>query len=328
MTESDLQTYTATIPTEQAGRRFDAVLAGIFSQFSRERLARWITARAVTLNGLYVLPRTRVIGGEVVTLRVEHTPCLEAEAEEMALDVLYEDADVLVLNKPASLVVHPGAGNATSTLVNGLLHRYPDTAKTLPRAGIVHRLDKDTSGVMVVALNLESYTELIRQFAARGVHRRYLAVVTGALVAGGHVEAPIGRHPRDRLRMAVRADGRFALTHYRLQERFRAHSAVECRLETGRTHQIRVHMASIKYPLVGDRLYGGPVKLPRKASPKLQETLRYFPRQALHAQVLTFVHPVHKHAIEISAPIPDDLIALMAALREDAKIALDEECNR
>ena len=233
------------------------------------------------------------------------------------LDVLYEDDAVFVIDKPAGLVVHPGAGNADGTLVNALLHRDPSLA-ALPRAGIVHRLDKDTSGVMVVARTLPAHTALVTQLSSREVHRQYLAVVTGALVSGGTADAPIDRHPRDRLRMAVREDGRDAITHFRLRERFRAHTALECRLETGRTHQIRVHMAHLKHPIVGDPLYGGSLKLPKGASEELVAALRGFKRQALHAETLEFVHPVSGEAIRCTAPVPDDLQALLAALRVDA----------
>jgi 23S rRNA pseudouridine1911/1915/1917 synthase len=244
-------------------------------------------------------------------------------AEDIALDILYEDDAVFVLDKPAGLVVHPGAGNPAGTLVNALLHRDPALA-TLPRAGIVHRLDKDTSGVMVVARTLPAHTALVAQLSARDVHRQYLAVVVGALVAGGTAEGAIDRHPRDRLRMAVREDGREAVTHYRLRERFRAHTALECRLETGRTHQIRVHMAHLKHPIVGDPLYGGPLKLPRGATPELVEALRGFRRQALHAEVLEFAHPLTGAPVRCSAPVPADLRDLLQALRADAAVHAEQ----
>jgi 23S rRNA pseudouridine1911/1915/1917 synthase len=234
--------------------------------------------------------------------------------------VLYEDAEVIVLDKPAGLVVHPGAGNPTGTLVNALLHHDPGLA-ALPRAGIVHRLDKDTSGVMVVARTLQAHTSLVSQLSERGVHRQYLAVVTGALVSGGTANAPIERHPRDRIRMAVREDGRDAVTHYRLRERFRAHTALECRLETGRTHQIRVHMAHLRHPIVGDPLYGGPLKLPKGASEALIEALRGFRRQALHAETLEFAHPASGEPVRCSAPVPGDMQQLLRVLREDAAAA-------
>jgi 23S rRNA pseudouridine1911/1915/1917 synthase len=261
-----------------------------------------------------------VHGGEAISLSVTLEPQTASEPEAIALDVLHEDAQVIVVNKPAGLVVHPGAGNPTGTLVNALLHRDPNLA-ALPRAGIVHRLDKDTSGVMVVARTLPAHTALVEQLSAREVHRQYLAVVVGALVSGGTADAAIDRHPRDRIRMAVRDDGRHAVTHYRLRERFRAHTLLECRLETGRTHQIRVHMAHLKHPIVGDPLYGGPLKLPRGASPELVEALRGFRRQALHAEVLEFAHPATGEPLRVSAPVPADMQALVGVLQADARVA-------
>ena len=248
----------------------------------------------------------------------------EALAEDIPLQVLYEDEHLFVLDKPAGLVVHPGAGNPTGTLVNALLFRDPSLA-AVPRAGVVHRLDKDTSGVMVVARTLQAQTALVEQLSAREVHRQYLAVVSGALVSGGTADAPIDRHPRDRLRMAVREDGRDAVTHYRLRERFRAHTALECRLETGRTHQIRVHMAHLKHPIIGDPLYGGALKLPKGATDELVAQLRGFRRQALHAETLEFVHPITGEAIRNSAPVPADMLALMKALREDSQLFAERE---
>jgi 23S rRNA pseudouridine1911/1915/1917 synthase len=313
---------TAVVPHEAAGRRFDAVLADLFPEFSRSRLSEWIKSGDALLDGRLVRGRDPVRGGESVSLTVVLEVQTHAVAEDIPLDVLYEDAAVFVIDKPAGLVVHPGAGNPAGTLVNALLHRDP-TLANLPRAGIVHRLDKDTSGVMVVARTLEAHTALVEQLSARGVHRQYLAVVVGALVSGGTANAPIDRHPRDRIRMAVREDGREAITHYRLRERFRAHTALECRLETGRTHQIRVHMAHLKHPIVGDPLYGGPLKLPRGATPALIETLRGFKRQALHAETLEFAHPVTGEPIRCTAPVPSDMRALMDALRDDQRAATE-----
>jgi len=308
----------ARVPESAAGRRFDAVLAELFPDFSRSRLAGWIRAGDVLLDGRQVRPRDPVRGGEQVRLAARLAVETDAVAQDIPLQVLHEDADVLVIDKPAGLVVHPGAGNADGTLVNALLHRDPALA-ALPRAGIVHRLDKDTSGVMVVARTLQAQTALVEQLSAREVHRQYLAVVVGALVSGGIADAPIDRHPRDRIRMAVREDGRDAVTHYRLRERFRAHTALECRLETGRTHQIRVHMAHLKHPILGDPLYGGPLKLPKGASDGLVAALRGFRRQALHAETLEFAHPSSGEAVRCSAPVPDDMLSLMAVLREDAR---------
>jgi len=317
----------ALVPAAAAGRRLDAVLAELFPEYSRSRLSAWIKAGQVTVDGAPARPRDPVHGGETIVLDAVEEVQTHAVAEDIPLDVLYEDEHVFVLDKPAGLVVHPGAGNPAGTLVNALLHRDPALDK-LPRAGIVHRLDKDTSGVMVVARTLQAHTALVAQLSAREVHRQYLAVVVGALVSGGTADAAIDRHPRDRLRMAVREDGKDAVTHYRLRERFRAHTALECRLETGRTHQIRVHMAHLKHPIVGDPLYGGSLRLPKGASEALIAALRGFKRQALHAEVLAFAHPVTGEAIRCEAPVPADMQALMALLREDAAAHAEAERTR
>lgn len=317
----------AVVPDSAAGRRFDAVLAELFPEFSRSRLTEWIKSGDVLLDGEPARPRDPVRGGEVATVNAVLDTQTHAEPEDIPLDVLYEDEHVFVINKPAGLVVHPGAGNATGTLVNALLFRDPSLS-ALARAGIVHRLDKDTSGVMVVARTVQAQTALVEQLSAREVHRQYLAVVVGALVSGGTADAPIDRHPRDRLKMAVREDGKDAVTHYRLRERFRAHTALECRLETGRTHQIRVHMAHLKHPIIGDPLYGGALKLPRGASDELIAALRGFKRQALHAETLEFVHPVTGETVRNTAPVPADTLALMAALREDSQRFAELERGR
>jgi len=314
----------ATVPDSAAGRRFDAVLAELFPDFSRSRLASWIKSGDARLDGREVRPRDPVRGGETVTLNAELEVQTHSEPEDIALDVLYEDEHVIVINKPPGLVVHPGAGNPAGTLVNALLHRDP-SLNTLPRAGIVHRLDKDTSGVMVVARTLQAHTALIEQLSSREVHRQYLAVVVGSLVSGGTANAPIDRHPRDRIRMAVRDDGRDAVTHFRLRERFRAHTLLECRLETGRTHQIRVHMQHLKHPIVGDPLYGGPLKLPKGATEELIAGLRGFKRQALHAETLEFIHPVTGEPVRCSAPVPDDLQRLIRVLHDDTRAAAERE---
>ena len=309
-------TRSEVVPSSAAGRRFDAVVAELFPEYSRTRLSEWIKAGDVLLDGAQVRGRDSVRGGEVATLSVILDTQTHSLPEDIPLDVLYEDSEVFVLNKPAGLVVHPGAGNSTGTLVNGLLFRDPALA-LLPRAGIVHRLDKDTSGVMVVARTLPAHTALVEQLSSREVHRQYLAIVVGSMVSGGTVNAPIDRHSRDRIRMSVREEGRDAVTHYRLRERFRAHTALECRLETGRTHQIRVHMTHLKYPIIGDPLYGGPLKLPKGATDELIAALRGFKRQALHAEVLEFKHPTTGEPLRISAPVPADMLALLKALRDD-----------
>jgi len=319
-TESHLnaQRLDATIPEHLAGRRFDQALAELFPDFSRSRLTAWIKSGAARLGGEAAAPRQIVRGGEAVALDVVMEREIGAQAEDIPLDIRYEDADLIVVNKPPGLVVHPGAGNPAGTLQNALLHHDPKLAE-IPRGGIVHRLDKDTSGLMVVARTLRAHTSLVEQLSERDVHRQYAAIVYGAMVAGGRVDEPIGRHSHDRLKQAVREDGRDAITHYRVRERFRTMTLVECRLETGRTHQIRVHMAHVKHPLVGDAQYGGLLKLPKGASADLVDALRAFKRQALHAEKLEFAHPKTGKPLAIEAERPADMERLLGALRADMK---------
>jgi 23S rRNA pseudouridine1911/1915/1917 synthase len=313
-----VQTLSARIPPESAGRRLDQALAELFPDYSRSRITAWIKSGDVLVDGATLLPRQIVRGGEQVTLRAQPTQEVALAPESIELDIRYEDADLLVLNKPPGLTVHPGAGQPAGTLQNALLH-YDAQLAAIPRAGIVHRLDKDTSGVMVVARSLRAHAALVEALQARNVHRQYLAVVYGAMIAGGSVDAPIGRHPRDRLRQAVVDEpaGKPAVTHYRVRERFRAHTLIECRLETGRTHQIRVHLAHVRHPLVGDPLYGGGLKLPKAANADLVQVLREFKRQALHAEKLEFAHPVSAKTISVSVDMPVDMQALVKALRAD-----------
>lgn len=310
--------HEALVPLAAAGRRFDQVLAEMFPDYSRSRLAAWIKAGAVTLDGAPAVPRYLLKGGEQVRLEAELEIEVSSAPEAIALDIVHEDEHLLVLNKPAGLVVHPGAGNPAGTLLNALLHHDPKLAE-VPRAGIVHRLDKDTSGLMVVARTLAAHTALVDMLSRHAVERQYEAVVLGALIAGGTVDAPLGRHHADRLRQAVRdeEDGKHAVTHYRLRERFRAHTLIQCNLETGRTHQIRVHMAHIGHPLVGDPLYGGSLKLPKRATPELVTALRSFRRQALHAERLSFEHPMHEEKLDFTATRPQDMDQLVAALKGD-----------
>ena len=311
--------HEAQVPLSAAGRRFDQALAEMFPDYSRSRLAGWIKAGAVTLDGTVAPPRQLLRGGEQVRVDAELANEVESAPEAIDLTIVHEDGHVLVLDKPAGLVVHPGAGNPAGTLLNALLH-HDATLAELPRAGIVHRLDKDTSGLMVVAKSLAAHTALVEMLSRHDVERQYEAVVLGTLVAGGTVDAPIGRHMGDRLRQAVRdeEDGKHAVTHYRLRERFRAHSLIQCNLETGRTHQIRVHMAHIHHPLVGDPLYGGSLRLPKGATPALVAALRGFRRQALHAERLAFEHPVTGQTLAFEAKRPADMEALIEALRADA----------
>jgi len=312
----------ATVPLASAGRRFDQVLAELFPDFSRSRLTEWIKSGDALLGGRVVKPKEAVRGGEAVALMARAEIETDALPEDIALEVLHRDADVLVVNKPAGLVVHPGAGNPRGTMVNALLHLDASLA-ALPRAGIVHRLDKDTSGLMVVAASQRAHTSLVEQLSGREVHRQYVAVVQGTMVAGSTVNAPIGRHPTDRVRMAVvkEGQGRDAITHYRVREKFRAHTLVECRLETGRTHQIRVHMAHARKPIVGDPLYGGAFRQPKGATEELAARLHGFRRQALHAEKLSFVHPGSGETMTFEAPMPADMQALVRALRDDTAAA-------
>ncbi|MDC8015810.1 23S rRNA pseudouridine(1911/1915/1917) synthase RluD [Tahibacter soli] len=320
---------TQEIPVALAGRRFDQVLAELFPDYSRSRLTAWIKSGDAQLNGETVPPRQLVKGGERVSLAAVASQEVPLAPEDIALDIRYEDADVLVINKPVGLVVHPGAGNPAGTLQNALLHFDPSLVE-IPRAGIVHRLDKDTSGLMVVARTLRAHTSLVEQLSERAMHRQYEALVIGPMISGGTVDAPIGRHPRDRVKQAIVDEpaGRPAVTHYRVRERFRAHTLLQCNLETGRTHQIRVHMSHIRHPLVGDTLYGGGMKLPKAATADLGEALRAFKRQALHAERLEFSHPAGGKTVAVEAERPDDLATLVKALRADTKEHLDAENGR
>ena len=311
---------SVSIPDSMRGRRLDQALAELVPDYSRSRLQQWIRAGQVILDDR--VPRTRDIvqGGEQVRIDAEVAAESAVEAQAIPLCVVYEDADVLVINKPPGLVVHPAAGNPDRTLQNALLHHDPELA-ALPRAGIVHRLDKDTSGLMMVARNLAAHNRLVTALQAREIRREYLAVVNTVLTAGGEVEAPIGRHPVDRKRMAVVAGGKPARTHYRVVERYRAHTLVRQRLETGRTHQIRVHMAHIHCPVVGDPVYGGRLRQPRGAGEALRNMLQGFRRQALHAQRLAFQHPGSGVPVSWEAPVPVDMQELIDALHADAEQA-------
>lgn len=312
------KSQTKTVPGELAGQRLDQALASMFPQYSRSRLKSWILAGFVTIDGSEKRPKDLVTGGEIVALR----PANEADAvcapEPMELDICLEDEDLLVINKAAGLVVHPGAGNPQGTLMNGLLHHDAGLAE-LPRAGIIHRLDKDTSGLILIAKNLGTHTALVRMLAAREISRKYRAVCVGVLTGGGTIDAPIGRHRVDRLRMSVRDDGKPAVTRYRVIERFVAHTYISVELESGRTHQIRVHFAYRRHPLVGDPVYGGRVRLPPACDEKLAETIRNFRRQALHAASLSFHHPVTNENVVVEAEPPADFERLLKVLRGHAE---------
>ena len=320
---SDTQHLTGEIPDNLAGSRLDQALASMFPDYSRARLQRWVKDGHVTVDGAKLRSKDVVHGGEQIELTVEMQQETTWRPQEIPLNIIYEDEALLIINKPAGLVVHPGAGNMDGTLSNALLHYAPEL-ESVPRAGIVHRIDKDTTGLLVVARNLVAQKSLTEQLQAREFERHYQAVCMGVMTAGGTIDAPLGRHPVNRLRQAVvgiegSSNGREAITHYRVAERFRAHTLVNVQLETGRTHQIRVHMAHIKYPLVGDPVYGGRLRIPPKITPEFDAILRKFKRQALHAASLGFKHPFSGEQVSWQAELPDDMVELLDACRQDLK---------
>ncbi len=310
--------HVTYIPVEYSGKRFDQALAAVFPGFSRSRLQQWIQQGHVHVDKRLPKSSERVHGGERVEILVPQTMEALWEPQAIPLDVVYEDDQLLVINKPAGIVVHPGPGNRDGTLLNAVLH-YAPQLQTVSRGGIVHRLDKETSGLLVVAKTEATRLKLIRELQKRRVKREYVALVNGVMVAGGEVQAPIGRHPRYRTRMAVNTRGKPAVSHYRVMARYRAHTLVHIHLESGRTHQIRVHMAHIGYPIVGDPVYGGRLRIPSAANERLTQALRGFRRQALHAVTLGLVHPVTGNSMEWTAPMPDDMKSLIEVLEEDAR---------
>jgi len=312
--EPQMPPQQGCISPELAGKRLDQAVAGLFPDYSRSRLQAWIGEGRVTLNGRPAKQRDKVAAGDVVELRAVREQQVQAQPQDIRLDILFEDEHLLVVNKPAGLVVHPAAGNPDSTLLNGLLYHEPNLVE-LPRAGIVHRLDKDTTGLMVVAKTQLAYQRLVAAMAAREIRREYRALVVGRLKVGGCIEQPIGRHPTQRTRMAVNPLGKPAVTHYRVLEQFRAHTLLKVTLETGRTHQIRVHMAHIRHPVFGDPVYGGRLQLPPGASDELKHLMRHFGRQALHARRLGLAHPVSGRALQWEAPLPLDMAELLEGLR-------------
>ncbi len=308
---------SADVPYEMGGQRLDQVAAQLFPEYSRSRLSGWIKDGRLQVDGQSLRPRDTVHGGSRLVLEAEQEAQGEWVAQDIDLDIVYEDEQILVLNKPAGLVVHPAAGHQDGTLLNALLHRVPDLVN-IPRAGIVHRLDKDTTGLMVVAKTLQAQTKLVEQLQARTVSRIYEAIVVGVVTAGGTIDAPIGRHGQQRQRMAVMDGGKPAVSHYRVLERFRSHTHVRVKLETGRTHQIRVHMAHVGFPLVGDPAYGGRFRIPPAASATLVDAIKSFPRQALHARFLELDHPLTGERMKWEAPLPDDLVWVLTLLRQDS----------
>lgn len=308
-----------TVPESCLGKRFDQTLAEMFPDYSRSRLKEWILAGHVSVNGQVVdKAREKMFGGEQIAINTEIEAEVRFEAQDIPLNIVYEDDDILVINKPAGLVVHPGAGNPDGTVLNALLHHCPQL-DVVPRAGIVHRLDKDTTGLMVVAKTIAAQTNLVESLQAREITREYEAVANGIMTAGGIVDEPIGRHATKRTHMAVTFSGRPSVTHYRVMEKFRLHTRLRLRLETGRTHQIRVHMAHITHPLVGDPVYGGRPRPPKNASEELREMLRQFKRQALHAAMLSLYHPITGEQMTWHAEVPKDMVALTDMLRADSK---------
>jgi 23S rRNA pseudouridine1911/1915/1917 synthase len=296
------------IPNEQAGLRLDQALSRLLPEFSRNRIQNWIRARKIAVDGEFATTRTKVHGGETIIVKPEPDPGTTPDiAEAIPLAVVYEDDQLLVIDKPVGLVVHPGSGNPRGTLLNALLYRVPQVAE-LPRAGIVHRLDKNTSGLLVVAKTLIAQTDLVRQLQARTVRREYLALVYGEMDRAGTVDAPLARDPHNRVKRTVHSMGKAAITHYDVIERFPGMSLLRCRLETGRTHQIRVHMQHIGHPLVGESVYSAS----RRGHAKIP-----FPRQALHAERLGLIHPASKAEMSWNSPLPPDFASLLQALRDN-----------
>jgi 23S rRNA pseudouridine1911/1915/1917 synthase len=304
------------IPVAYAGKRLDQALAAVCPELSRSRLQQWIQEGYVRLDATQPRRTHKVKGGEQVELYIPEVPEQPWQAQAIALDVIYEDQQLLVVNKPAGMVTHPAPGNREGTLLNALLH-HDATLNTVARAGIVHRLDKDTSGLLVIAKTEAVRLRLVAELRDRRLTREYLAVVNGVMIAGGEIEAPIGRHPRQRTRMAVAVRGKPAVSHYRVKQRFRAHTLVQVQLESGRTHQIRVHLAHIGFPIIGDRVYGGRVRIPPNCSEDLAQVLRGFRRQALHAARLGLIHPVSEERMQWTAPVPEDMRELIDALKQD-----------
>jgi len=307
------------IPEEMAGQRLDVALAVLYPDYSRNRLKQWILDGQILLNGLRVKPREKLLGNEIldVTFDVVVSDSIgNCQAEDIDLDIIYEDDSIIVINKPAGLVVHPAAGHHSGTLQNALLYHDKDLEK-VPRSGIVHRIDKGTTGLLIVARNIISHKYLVSQLQARDIHREYQAIVHGVMTGGGLIDQPIGRHPKDRKRMAVRDGGKDSVTHYRVKQRFREHTHIDVKLDSGRTHQIRVHMQHIRHSVVGDPVYSGRHRVPAQASEQLVQTLRNFKRQALHAFQLTLNHPKTKEEMRWQAPLPEDFDQLLQELEKD-----------
>ncbi len=314
-----------SVPESCLGKRLDQTLAQMFPDYSRSRLKDWILAGSVTVDGeVQTRAREKMYGGEIIAINAEVEAEVRFEPQDIPLNIVYEDDDILVINKPADLVVHPGAGNPDGTVLNALLNHCPEL-EVVPRAGIVHRLDKDTTGLMVVAKTIAAQTNLVDALQRREITREYEAVANGIMTAGGVVDEPIGRHATKRTHMAVTFSGRPSVTHYRVMEKYRLHTRLRLRLETGRTHQIRVHMAHISHPLVGDPVYGGRPRPPKNATPELLAMLRSFKRQALHAAMLSLYHPITGELMTWHADLPEDFVELVQLLQEDNKLNAQQE---
>ena len=316
---SELLKLDGIIPEECSGLRLDQALAQLFSDYSRGQITKWIKAGHVLVNDKKLRPRDIISGGEFVLITA-HIEVVDNTwiAEAIQLDIIYEDDDIIILNKPAAMIVHPGAGNNDGTLVNALLHHSPQL-EAIPRAGIVHRIDKGTTGLLMIAKTLQAHNSLVTQLQERTVLREYQAITMGVMTAGGTVNEPIGRHPVERKRQAVISSGKHAVTHYRVEHRYRAHTHIRCKLETGRTHQIRVHMAHLRYPLLGDPAYGGRLRVPKGASEETQYALQTFKRQALHAGSLGFIHPSSGKEVSWQVDMPEDMLNILAVLAKDQK---------
>ena len=307
--------FNIIIPDRLIGQRIDSAMAQMLPDYSRSKITTWVRSGGALINGKTFKPKEKILGGEIVTLNIKAEKTNDWKAEDIPLDIVFEDNNIIVVNKPVGLVTHPGAGNWTGTLANALLHYDPSLAN-LDRAGIVHRLDKNTSGLMVVARSELAQKNLVEQLQTHAVSREYSAIVYGHMISGGTVDEPIGRDPKDRIRQAVVEDGKDAVTHYRVIDRFAHHTHVKAILETGRTHQIRVHLSYIGHPLIADPMYGGKIRFPKKADDHLKNALKKFNRQALHAKKLTLTHPITFEQMSWKAPLPQDLQDLLKVLQE------------
>jgi len=314
---NELIQIDTVIPEEMSGKRLDKALAKLLPEHSRARLQGWIRDGYVLIDKKLMRPRDKIQGGEQVEIRAEIEVQISASPENIPLQIVFEDEYLIIINKPAGLIVHPGAGNPQHTLMNALLH-HDQKLDQIPRAGIVHRLDKDTSGLLVIARTPQSHTSLVKQLQTRDMHREYVTIVSGTMTAGGTIDQPIGRHPKHRTRMAIVKNGRTAITHYRIIRKYRHHTQLQVNLETGRTHQIRVHMTWHHHPIIGDPVYGTKKQLVKGMDANLANIVTAFPRQALHARAIQLLHPHSDKLMTWEAPIPEDITALIDSLELDA----------